>query len=66
MLFRHMDDTVCNNIDYDYEDSEKKMMMIMMIMDIFLRKKEVSDHQGTRKISTKKHLVSYYLNYKVK
>ena len=43
-----------------------KMMMIMMIMDILLRKTEVSDHQGTRKILTKKHLVSYYLNYKVK
>lgn len=23
MLFRHMDDTVCNSIDYDSEDSEK-------------------------------------------
>lgn len=23
-LFRHMDDTVCNKIDYDSEDSEKK------------------------------------------
>ena len=44
----------------------KKMMMIIMLMDMLLSKREVSDHQGTRKLSTKKHLVTYYVNYKVK